>query len=161
MEIMNEEDFNSLLRQEEEYIETICAHVRTYSFLYCPISVFILFTTAVHVVMIPLSKSWSSRLSIVHDFNGTDIIKSATHVNILKICIFLPFSLFLFFFFFFFTDCCLQARYRDNREGCIRPRSTLFCKGWHHGFQTVRTYMSSLVRTILSACEQHVSMTSQ
>ena len=30
VEIMNEEDFNSLLRQEEEYIETICAHVRTY-----------------------------------------------------------------------------------------------------------------------------------
>ena len=29
VEIMNEEDFNSLLRQEEEYIETICAHVRT------------------------------------------------------------------------------------------------------------------------------------
>ena len=27
VEIMNEEDFNSLLRQEEEYIETICAQV--------------------------------------------------------------------------------------------------------------------------------------
>jgi T-complex protein 1 subunit gamma len=27
VEIMNEEDFNSLLRQEEEYIETICAHI--------------------------------------------------------------------------------------------------------------------------------------
>lgn len=28
VEIMNEEDFNSLLRQEEEYIEQICANVR-------------------------------------------------------------------------------------------------------------------------------------
>ena len=28
VEIMNEEDFNSLLRQEEEYIEQICAQVR-------------------------------------------------------------------------------------------------------------------------------------
>jgi T-complex protein 1 subunit gamma len=27
VEIMNEEDFNALLRQEEEYIEQICAHV--------------------------------------------------------------------------------------------------------------------------------------
>jgi T-complex protein 1 subunit gamma len=27
VEIMNEEDFNSLLRQEEEYIEQICAQV--------------------------------------------------------------------------------------------------------------------------------------
>jgi hypothetical protein len=27
VEIMNEEDFNSLLRQEEEYVEQICAHV--------------------------------------------------------------------------------------------------------------------------------------
>jgi hypothetical protein len=33
VEIMNEEDFNSLLRQEEEYIETICAHVSTHSLL--------------------------------------------------------------------------------------------------------------------------------
>lgn len=28
VEIMNEEDFNSLLRQEEEYIEHMCASVR-------------------------------------------------------------------------------------------------------------------------------------
>jgi T-complex protein 1 subunit gamma len=27
VEIMNEDDFNALLRQEEEYIEQICAHV--------------------------------------------------------------------------------------------------------------------------------------
>lgn len=31
VEIMNEEDFNSLLRQEEEYIEQICANVRVAS----------------------------------------------------------------------------------------------------------------------------------
>lgn len=31
VEIMNEEDFNSLLRQEEEYIEQICANVRHFS----------------------------------------------------------------------------------------------------------------------------------
>lgn len=29
VEIMNEEDFNALLRQEEEYVEQICANVRT------------------------------------------------------------------------------------------------------------------------------------
>ncbi len=28
VEIMNEDDFNALLRQEEDYIEQICAHVR-------------------------------------------------------------------------------------------------------------------------------------
>lgn len=31
VEIMNENDFNALLRQEEEYIEHICASVRSYS----------------------------------------------------------------------------------------------------------------------------------
>lgn len=31
VEIMNEEDFNALLRQEEEYIEQICANVRVFS----------------------------------------------------------------------------------------------------------------------------------
>lgn len=33
VEIMNEEDFNALLRQEEEYIEQICAQVIIYFFL--------------------------------------------------------------------------------------------------------------------------------
>lgn len=36
VEIMNEEDFNALLRQEEEYIEQICANVRPHPLLTKP-----------------------------------------------------------------------------------------------------------------------------
>jgi hypothetical protein len=32
---MNEEDFNSLLRQEEEYVEQICAHVSSLCGSWC------------------------------------------------------------------------------------------------------------------------------
>ena len=43
VEIMNEEDFNALLRQEEEYIEQICANVRT--LVHC---IYILFDHHIH-----------------------------------------------------------------------------------------------------------------
>lgn len=39
VEIMNEEDFNALLRQEEEYIEQICANVSTAYIIYICISI--------------------------------------------------------------------------------------------------------------------------
>jgi T-complex protein 1 subunit gamma len=41
VEIMNEEDFNALLRQEEEYIEQICANVSTAYIFYIYINLLI------------------------------------------------------------------------------------------------------------------------
>ena len=63
VEISNEEDFNSLLRQEEEYIEQMCAQVRTCLdhsgiYLHC-----ILFTIVLRIGMNPYS--FTSQLVLV------------------------------------------------------------------------------------------------
>lgn len=59
VEIMNEEDFNSLLRQEEEYVEQICANVRSVSYLSLDTTVHI-FTAHFFALLSPNHRSWRS-----------------------------------------------------------------------------------------------------
>ena len=100
VEIMNEEDFNSLLRQEEEYVEQICANVSN------PLSVWLQYwcACAAASVIVHIYRIYAHQPALFYWLACFNVRLSSILFNTSLYCT---------------ADCGLPPRHRDHGEGRV------------------------------------------
>jgi hypothetical protein len=123
VEIMNEEDFNALLRQEEEYVEQICANVSVCTLFYILLSVMlrppplVLFHSGWGCAFSPdyplMCCSWFSHHCFSSHQHLTFLLSASPTTQSA-------------------ADRGLPPGHRDHREGRVGPGAALLPQGRHH-----------------------------